>query len=173
MQNNTKNYLMTPPKLSAGLWVSGSIAATIVLVGVATFGPFKLLAAVGAVALTSVGLIAQAGFPIALSLVSHVSTLGGVDFELIRMLKWLLVAIFAATMIFRMIVEKSQLGLPRHPVLNYFAIFAIWGGVCSLLSPHSVASFTELGRICGFLVIFYLTSKRLRPKRLSISFCSR
>ncbi|MGB5107064.1 MAG: O-antigen ligase family protein [Candidatus Zixiibacteriota bacterium] len=135
-------------------------------IGVSIFvGPLGAVLAIGGTALLLIGLVSEIGFVAVTTLISHFSDDMGTSFDLIRGLKWGLMAFVLTVTVWRFAMRKDWSGLKIGFMEKYFAVFFFWGIICLFFSDNPQASVFEFLRVLALYLIYFIARETIRDRR--------
>lgn len=150
------------------IWLIGAADVSL-LSGLALFGPLATLGIVSAITTLVYCVISPAGLLIILAAISHITQLGSVDENLLRITKWGITSFFLCVAILRLSQERSVSSYGLNAVEKSFLLLMAWAALCSLFAIKPGASAGEVIRLTSLLPIYYLARHCLRtPRDLNI-----
>jgi len=103
-------------------------------------------------------IISPVGLTLALTLLSHLAEVSGIEFSTMRMAKYAILIVILWITLLRYLSEKKALGVGLGEIEKAFALFIGWSLLCSLFAVRPLGSALTLMRLTTFLLV-YLVAK--------------
>lgn len=128
-------------------------------------GPAGAIAAITASALFAYVLLSQIGFVVLLTLISHMNDSFSLDFDIVRVVRWLIVGFAGIIAIWQFLINNDWRDIRVCLIERYFAIFFVWGVICLFFASSPFDSVLEFSRLLLLYVIYFITKSTVRTKR--------
>ncbi len=97
-------------------------------------------------------------FPLTTAMISHVSAVPGVEFDVLRIAKWGASGLVLVLTIWQFALSRWSRRIELGIVEKYFIAFVLWGAVCLLITGQPLSSIGAFARY-GLLYFVYLFTK--------------
>ena len=132
-------------------------------------GPIASMAAIGGIAVLLATILSEFGFVFITTLISHINDGPDAQFEIIRLSKWIIIAIALVVTLWQFLLREDW-QLPKIGFIEkYFAVFIVWGMACLFFSDSPRASITEFVRSIALYILYFITKETVRDKRRVIA----
>jgi O-antigen ligase len=129
----------------------------VILLSLSFAGPAIGSVAVALLAVTIYCMVSPIGFPLILTMISFVGSIGTIDDNTAHLVKWAISLFFLATAFIRHSLEHSGWSGGLGRIERLLLLFLLWGVVCSVVGARPMDGIVEVARMSMFVLVYFVT----------------